>query len=192
MAGVVVIRFCRHLQIRAGRRITVMRRFIGPGLGLITVAFLVTGVSAQSLSIVPGQSIGSFRIGQDLPGVLDALGPLHSRDEFPGRPFTGYYWPLKRIAVIVNKTTQKVAALGVQLDDTYRTDKGVGAGTEMDAVRSAYGTEDGVDSHEDDDTLVYDKLGVAFVVDKSGALGSRVSFILIFGAGHYQDIFKAQ
>ena len=64
------------------------------------------------------------------------------------------------------------------------------AGTDMDSVRSAYGKEDRVDSHEDDDTLVYDTLGVAFLVDKDGALGSRVSAIFVFASGQYKNIFQ--
>ncbi len=62
----------------------------------------------------------------------------------------------------------------------------------MDAVRTAYGGEDLVDNHQEDQTLVYDKLGIAFVVDKIGALGSRVSLVFVFTPGHYRDIFKGQ
>jgi hypothetical protein len=31
---------------------------------------------------------------------------------------------------------------------------------------------------------------VAFVVDKTGALGGRVSVIFVFDHGHYKDIFQ--
>ena len=149
-----------------------------------------TSVSAQSPGIVPGQALGRFQLGQDLAPILDMLGPLHSEDDLPGGGFRGYYWPLKRIGVIVNVQTRTVAALAISYDDSYQTEKGVGAGTEMDAIRTAYGKEESVDSHQDDDTFVYDKLGVAFVVDKNGALGGRVSVIFVFGQGRYKDIFQ--
>jgi len=174
-----------------------VRRIIGTGVMLLFVAWAGTAALAQGTAaagttgaISPGQAIGSFHLGQDVTQVVTSLGPIHSEDDIPGSSLTGYYWPLKRIGAIADKTTNKVVALIVSLDDGYRTDKGVGAGTDMDAVRSAYGKEDSVDSHEDDDTLVYDTLGVAFLVDKSGALGSRVSAIFVFGSGQYKTIFE--
>jgi hypothetical protein len=167
-----------------------MRRLTGCGLALAAVGLLATAASAEGTSIVPGTSIGDFYLGEDLPSIVTTLGPLHSQDDLPGHLLTGYFWPLKRIGVIADKETDKIVALAISLDAAYQTEKGVGAGTEMDSIRSAYGPEDSVESHEEDDTLIYDKLGVAFVVDKSGALGSRVSLILVFTAGHYHDIFK--
>jgi len=174
-----------------------VRRIIGTGVMLLFVAWAGTAALAQGTAaagttgaISPGQAIGSFHLGQDVTQVVTSLGPIHSEDDIPGSSLTGYYWPLKRIGAIADKTTNKVVALIVSLDDGYRTDKGVSAGTDMDAVRRAYGKEDSVDSHEDDDTLVYDTLGVAFLVDKSGALGSRVSAIFVFGSGQYKNIFE--
>ncbi len=170
-----------------------MRRLIGSGLAvLLVVGAIAAGAAAQGTPIVPGQSIAGYRLGQDVTGIVDNLGPLHSEDDLPGNTLTGYYWPLKRIGVIVDKTSHRVVGLVVSLDDTYATDKGVAAGSEMEQVRTAYGPEDSVETHQDDETLVYDKLGVAFVVDKAGALGSRVSVIFVYGAGHYHDIFKDQ
>lgn len=170
-----------------------MRWLIGAGLAvLLAVGVLVTGAAAQSTPVVPGQSIGGFRLGQDISPIVDSLGPLHSEDDLPGAALTGYYWPLKRIGAIVDKDSHKVVGLVVSLDDTYTTDKGVAAGSEMEQVRTAYGAEDSVENHQDDETLVYDKLGVAFVVDKAGALGSRVSVIFVFGSGHYHEIFRDQ
>ncbi len=167
-----------------------MRRLIGPGLLLAALLLGAKPAFAQGTSIVPGESIGDFRLGEDLPAIVTTLGPLHSQDDLPGHFLAGYFWPLKRIGVIADKQTGKIVAIAISLDESFQTEKGVGAGTDMDSVRGAYGPEDTVENHEDDDTLIYDKLGVAFVVDKSGALGSRVSLILIFTAGHYHDIFK--
>lgn len=169
-----------------------MRHLIGFSLALAAVALIAATASAESAFIVPGQSIGDFQIGEDLRSVVDVLGPLHTREDLPLRPFTGYFWPLKRIGVIAERGTSRVVALAISLDEAYQTDKGIGAGTEMDSIRTAYGPEDLEESHDEDETLIYDKLGVAFVVDKSGALGSRVSLILVFEAGHYQEIFKPQ
>jgi hypothetical protein len=167
-----------------------MQRVVGLVVVLAVIGAMTTAGAAQNPGIVPGQTLGMFQIGQDLAPIITSLGPLHSEDDLPGGSFRGYYWPLKRIGVIINMQTQKVAALAISYDDTYQTEKGIQAGTEMDAIRSAYGKEESVDSHQDDDTLVYDKLGVAFVVDKNGALGGRVSVIFVFDHGHYKDIFQ--
>jgi len=168
-----------------------MWRLTGSGLvTLLLVGAVVGAVAAQSTAIVPGQAIAGFRLGQDITSILSAMGPLHSQEDLPGNALTGYYWPLKRIGVIADKTSHRIVGLAVSLDDTYSTDKGVAAGSEVEAIRTAYGQEDAVESHQDDQTMVYDTLGVAFVVDKSGALGSRVSVIFVFGPGHYHDIFK--
>lgn len=166
-----------------------MRRLAGIGV-VLTIGMLATAAFAQPSAIVPGQSLGEFRLGQDVAPVLDALGPLHSQDDLPGNALTGYYWPLRHLGIIADKPSRKVVALVVSLDDTYRTDKGVAAGTEMDAVRAAYGREDGVEDHPEDQLLIYDRLGVAFVVDRTGPLGSRVSAIFVFAPGHYHDIFQ--
>ena len=173
---------------RGGTRV---RRFAGAGVTLLLVVWAATAAFAQNTSsIQPGQAVGTWRLGQDVTQLVTTLGPIHSEDDIPGSSLTGYYWPLKRIGAIADKTTKKIVALVVSLDEGYRTDKGVSAGTDLDAVRTAYGHEDSVDSHQDDDTLVYDTLGVAFVVDKSGALGSRVSVIFVFGSGQYKNIFE--
>lgn len=168
-----------------------MQRVIGFVVVISLIAAMSAAVSAQSSGIVPGQAIGRLQLDQDLAPILTTLGPLHSEDDLPGGAFRGYYWPLKRIGVIVNLQTRKVAALAISYDDSIQTEKGIMAGTDMDAIRTAYGKEESVDSHQEDDTLVYDKLGVAFVVDKGGALGGRVSVIFVFGQGHYRDIFQS-
>jgi hypothetical protein len=173
-----------------------MRRMIGTGTAFVLVMWAVTAAYAQApaggMSIMPGQSVGAYHIGQDISVLVSALGPINEADDIPGSQYTGYYWPLKRIGAIADKQTNKIVALIVQLDENYRTDKGVSAGTELDALRAAYGQEDSVDSTDDDDTLVYDNLGIAFAVDKAGALSSRVSAIWVFGSGQYKSIFDQQ
>jgi hypothetical protein len=169
-----------------------MQRCVGVVAIIFAIAIVGNAAQAQTTGpgILPGEGLGSFRIGQDLAPIITALGPLHQQDDFPGGNLRGYYWPLRRIAVIVNRDTQKVAALGISYDDSYQTEKGVQAGSQLEAIRQAYGQEETVDNHQDDDTFVYDKLGVAFVVDKNGALGGRVSVIFVFTQGQYKDIFK--
>ena len=169
-----------------------MKRFLGLIIALLVVVAMSAAASAQTSGILPGRGIGNFQLGEDLDPIITSLGQLHSEDDLPGGSFRGYYWPLKRVGVIVNTQSKKVVALAISYDEGYQTEKGVMAGSEMDAVRSAYGQEESVDRHQDDDTLVYDKLGVAFVVDKSGALGGRVSVIFVFGQGHYHYIFQGQ
>ncbi len=172
------------------------RRFVGAGLAALMAALgLAAAAAAQNAAapgadIIPGQAVGGYRLGQNVGPLLSTLGPIRSQDDLPDTTLTAYFWPLRRIAVIADKSSGTIVALGVSLDDTFTTDKGVGAGTELDAVRSAYGKEDLLDDHEDDQTLVYNNLGVAFVVDKSGALSGRVSVIFVFANGHYRDIFK--
>ncbi len=172
-----------------------VRRRIVSGLAAVLAVGLLVTVSAaqgtgQNPAIVPGQAIGGYRLGQDLSSIVAALGPIHSQDDLPDTALTGYYWPLKRIGVIADKSTGKVVGVVSSLDERITTDRGVGAGTEMGALHSAYGGEDLVDNHQDDQTLVYNALGIAFVVDKTGALDSRVSVIFVFAPGHYRDIFK--
>jgi hypothetical protein len=102
---------------------------------------------------------------------------------------TGYYWPLKRIGVIADKDSKRIVALVVSLDDSYKTDRGITIGSDVNTFRTAYGKEERVDQHQDDATYVYDKLGIAFVVDDGGALDQRVSLIYVFAPGQYQAIF---
>ncbi len=166
-----------------------MRGIAGVSLVALIVGMMAAAVSAQGTPVVPGQSIGDFRVGEDLPSVIAVLGPLHSQSDFAGGTFIGYYWPLKRVGVIADKQTGIVAAVVVSLDDTYQTEKGVAAGTDIGTVRTAYGKEDGLDNTQDDSTVIYDKLGVAFVVDKGGALENRVSLIFVFDPGRYHEIF---
>src|SRR5579884_1939830 len=133
--------------VQGGRGGAGMRRLRGIGVAVLVIGTLAAAAGAQPPAIVPGQSLGDFRLGQDVTPLLDQLGPLHSQDDLPGDALTGYYWPLRHIGAIAEKTTHKIVALVVSLDDTYRTDKGIMAGAEMDAVRAAYGREGGVEDH---------------------------------------------
>jgi len=166
-----------------------MKRVIGVAAAIVAVG-VASAALAQSANVVPGQGLGGFRLGEDLDTIISTLGPLNTESDLPGGTVRRYFWPLSRIEVFVNRKTKKVTGLVALYDETYVTEKGVAAGSEMTAVRTAYGPEETVDSTEDDETLIYDKLGVAFVVDKTGALGGHVSAIFVFLKGHYRDLFK--
>lgn len=167
-----------------------MRRLTSYVLALIGVVALATAGAAQgSSAVVPGKAVGDYQLGQALDPMVSALGPLHSSDDLPSGNMTGYYWPLKRIGVIAEKQSKRVVALVVSLDDSYRTDRGVAIGSDVVVFQGAYGKADAVDQHQDDETYVYDKLGIAFVVDSGGALDHRVSLIYIFPPGQYHSIF---
>ncbi|HEV2438628.1 MAG TPA: hypothetical protein VGX97_01030 [bacterium] len=166
-----------------------MRRLTSYVLAVVGIVALATAGAAQTSAIVPGKAVGDYQLGQALDPLVSTLGPLHSSDDLPSGTMTGYYWPLKRIGVIAQKDSKRIIALVVSLDDTYRTDRGVTIGSDIGAFHSAYGKEDAVDEHQDDQTYVYDKLGIAFVVDTGGALDQRVSLMYVFPPGQYHSIF---
>jgi hypothetical protein len=166
-----------------------MRRLSGYLLALVAIVALATAAAAQASAVIPGKAIGDYQLGQTLDPMVSMLGPLHSSDDLPSGNMTGYYWPLKRIGVIADKNSKRIVALVLSLDDTYRTDRGVTVGADVGTIRNAYGKEDRLDEHQDDATYVYDKLGIAFVVDNGGTLDQRVSLIYVFPPGQYQAIF---
>ena len=166
-----------------------MRRLSSYLLALVGIVALATAAAAQGSAVIPGRAIGDYQLGQVVDPMVSSLGPLHSSDDLPTGNMTGYYWPLKRIGVIADKSSKRIVALVVSLDDTYKTDRGVTVGADVNAFRGAYGKEDRVDQHQDDSTYVYDKLGIAFVVDDGGTLDQRVSLIYVFPPGQYQGIF---
>jgi hypothetical protein len=166
-----------------------MRRVTSWVLALVGVVALATAGAAQGSAVIPGKAIGDYQLGQTLDPMMSSLGPLHSSDDLPSGNMTGYYWPLKRIGAIAVKDSGRIIALVVSLDDSYKTDSGVGIGSDVDALHSAYGKEDTVAQHQQDTTYVYDRLGIAFVVDEGGALDQRVSLMYIFPPGQYKSIF---
>jgi hypothetical protein len=147
------------------------------------------GAAAQGHLILPGHSIGGFSLGRDLTDLLLSLGPLYEGQDLPNDNFTGYFWPLRRMGVVADKTTNGVVALAITLDDAYVTDKGLTVGATVDAVRGAYGPEDALSPGQSLDTLVYDALGIAFDIDHTGALEGRVSGIFVFLPGHGHELF---
>src|SRR5579875_1545687 len=105
-----------------------MRRLRGIGVAVLVIGTLAAAAGAQPPAIVPGHSLGGFRLGQDVTPLLDQLGPLHSQHDPPGDALTGHYRWLRHIGAIAQKTPHKIVALVVSLDYTYRTDKGIMAG----------------------------------------------------------------
>ncbi|HLW46898.1 MAG TPA: hypothetical protein VKW09_03940 [bacterium] len=168
-----------------------MRRLSGYVLALVGIVALVTAAAAQGSAVIPGKAVGDYQLGEALDPLVSTLGPLHSSDDLPSGNMTGYYWPLKRIGVIAEKGSKRIVALVVSLDDTYKTDRGVTIGSDINAFQGVYGKEDTIDQHQDDATYVYNKLGIAFVVDEGGALDQRVSLIYVFPPGQYKAIFTS-
>ena len=166
-----------------------MPRLMRYVLALVGVAVLAVPGWAQGSAVIPGKAVGEYQLGQALDPLVSTLGPLHSSDDMPSGTMTGYYWPLKRIGVIAQKDSKRIVALVVSLDDTYRTDRGVAIGADIGAVHAAYGKEDSIDEHQDDQTYVYNKLGIAFVVDSGGVLDQRISLMYVFAPGQYNSIF---
>ncbi|HKX19062.1 MAG TPA: hypothetical protein VJT33_13700 [bacterium] len=166
-----------------------MRRLTSYVLALAAVVAMVTAAAAQGSAVIPGKAIGDYQLGQTLDPLVTTLGPLHSSDDLPSGTLTGYYWPLRRIGLIAEKDTKRIVALVVSLDDSYKTDRGITVGADINSLRAAYGKEDSVDEHQDDSTYVYDKIGIAFVVDNGGALDQRVSLMYVFPPGRYGSIF---
>lgn len=160
------------------------------GFALI-VACLVPPACGSSLErrIVPGRSIGGFSLGEDVGGLVGALGPLYGTSDLPNDNLEGYYWPLKRVGAVVERKSNKIIALATSLDDGYLTDNGIGAGARLDAVRRVFGEEDAIDPAQAGGILVYDALGIAFVVNDAGALEGRVSAVFVFQPGRSRDIF---
>lgn len=168
-----------------------MRRLTQYALALVGVVALATAGSAQGSAVIPGKAVGDYQLGQALDPLVSTLGPLHSSDDLPSGTMTGYFWPLKRIGAIAQKDSKRIVALVVSLDDTYRTDRGVTIGSDVDAFHTAYGKEDSIDEHQDDQTYVYNRLGIAFVVDNGGVLDQRVSLMYVFTPGQYSTIFTS-
>ena len=113
-----------------------MRRLSSYMLALVAVTALATAGAAQGSSVIPGKAIGDFQLGETVDPMVSSLGPLHSSDDLPAGNMTGYYWPLKRIGVIAQKDSNRIVALVVSLDDSYKTDQGVGVGSDVNALRA--------------------------------------------------------
>src|SRR5579871_2231 len=175
------------------RRCAVIGVMLLAGLSMATMAWgqgtPTAAPQGAGGGIVPGQAIGTFQLGEDVGQAVSTLGPVHSEDAV-GKALKVEYWPLRRIGTVTDASTNKIIAIVVSMDDGYRTDKGIGAGAALDAIHSAYGTEDTTDSGQDHNVLVYDKLGIAFAVDTSGPLLGRVSEVYVFGPGQYAKIFR--
>ena len=148
-----------------------------------------TAASSQDRRIVPGHSIGRFSLGEDIASLVATLGLLYSGRDLPNNNFTGYYWPFKRLGAVAERKTNKIVALAISLDDTYMTDGGIGPGARFDTVRRIYGPEDAVNQDQTGDVLVYETLGIAFVVGDVGSLEGRVSAVFVFLPGHSHDVF---
>ncbi|HLJ60508.1 MAG TPA: hypothetical protein VKZ50_12340 [bacterium] len=161
-------------------------------LALIPIAaacLLLSGLPVQAQSgVVPGRSIGAFHLGDSLESVTEVLGPGSPPALLP-QAMISYYWPSRHLGVVVDVVTRKIVALVASSEINYRTAKGVGIGSGADEVESAFGRRSGIDNGDGTVVLVYNHVGVAFVVARTVSLHDRVSTIFVFAPGEYHRIF---
>ncbi len=143
---------------------------------------------AQSNPVVPGRSIGLFHLGDSVEIVSEMLGPPLPPALLP-QAVLSYHWPLRHLGALVDVVTRKIVALSGSDDAGYRTAGGLGVGSSPNAIRSAYGRAETVDYGDGAIMLVYDRAGVAFLIDHAAGKGDRVSTVFVFARGTYRDIF---
>ena len=158
-------------------------------VALVGVALLGLPAAAQTgASIVAGQSVGGLRIGASVSDVIAALGSLYESEDSESGKYTLYDWPLKPFAVAVEKESGTVVLILVGFSDAYRTDKDIAGGSDRQAVETAYGREYTSSDGGRSTRLIYDGLGIAFDLGRSGSLVSRVTQIFVFVPGQWKAI----
>jgi len=161
------------------------------GVALVGVALLGLPAAAQTGSnIIAGQSAGSLRIGTSVSDVIAALGSLYESEDSESGKYTLYDWPLKPFAVAVDKESNRVVLVLVGFTDAFSTDKGIAGGSERQAVETAYGKEYTASEGSRSTRIIYDDLGIAFDLGRSGALSSKVTQIFIFVPGQWKAIME--
>ena len=134
--------------------------------------------------IIYGQSIGRLRLGMPAAEVLAALGAAAATTSLPGLG-TDYLWYSgSRPAGLGVRATAAgiVGQIWIVGDSGYRTPEGLHVGSSEAEVRTALGPPSwtvAVSSQDKTTTLMYDRLGVWFVIrpDDRPALPGRVSRI---------------
>ncbi len=120
--------------------------------------------------------------------VSEMLGPPLPPALLP-QAMLSYHWPLRHLGALVDVVTRKIVALSGSDDAGYRTAAGLGVGSSPNAIRAAYGYAETVDYGDGAIVLVYDRTGVAFLIDRSAGKGDRVSTVFVFAGGKYRDVF---
>ncbi len=137
--------------------------------------------------VVAGQAAGGIRVGGDVNDAMGILGPVLNRSERD--KYAVYDWPFKPFLVVAEKENGKVVLVLIQLSDLYMTDKGnVTGGSDRALVEAAYGKEFATDDGQRTLTMVYDPLGIAFDIGKSGVLSGKVMSIIVFVPNQWKAI----
>ena len=158
-------------------------------VALVAVALLALPAAADpGSSIVAGKVAGEIQLGASVGDVIATLGGLYESEDSESGKYTLYDWPLKPFAVAVDKESGHVVLVLVGFTDAFHTDKGIAGGSERQAVESAYGKEYTSSEGNRSTRLIYDDLGIAFDLGRSGALSSKVTQIFIFVPGQWKAI----
>ncbi len=155
---------------------------------LLGVALFALPAAAQSAAtVIAGQAAAGVRLGAHINDALVVLGPVN--DKTDREKYSVYDWPLKPFLVVAEKESGKVVLVLIQLSDTYKTDKGgLTGGSDRELVEATYGKEYATDEDQRTITLIYDAVGIAFDVGKTGVLMGRVMSIIVFMPGQWKAI----
>jgi hypothetical protein len=146
-------------------------------------------VAGQTSGIIAGQSAAGARIGGSVEEAVSALGTFYEKADTKSGKYTAYAWSLRPVLALTEKESGKIVFIIVVNSDSYTTDRGsITGGTERTSVESNYGREFTTDEEGSTVTLIYDALGIAFDIDKSGPLQGRVSQISVFPPGQWKAI----
>ena len=151
------------------------------------IALFGLPVAAQSGgAVVAGQAAGGIRVGQGIQDAMGLLGSVVNQSE--REKYVIYDWPFKPFLVVAEKDTGKVVLVLIQLSEQYRTDKGgITGGSDRTIVEDSYGKEFATDEGRTL-TMIYDPLGIAFDIGKSGVLSGKVMSIIVFVPGQWKAI----
>ena len=161
------------------------------------VALLALAIAAPAAGqtsgavIVAGQSAAGLRIGGSIDEAVSVLGSFYEKADTRSGKYTAHAWALRPVLALTDKESGKIVFILVVNTDAYRTDRGgITGGTERTAVEATYGSDFTTDEEGSSVTLIYDALGIAFDIDKSGPLQGRVSQISVFTPGQWKMIIE--
>lgn len=165
-------------------------------VGIVVAVILVVTASAwaqTNTAIIAGQSLAGVRIGGSANDAISLWGTLYDRSDSDSGKYALYDWPLRPFTVVADKESGRIVLIGVALTDTYRTDRGgITGGAERQVVETAYGSGATVTEGQASTLLVYDSMGIAFFLGKTGVLNGRVFQIVVFTPGQWKAITEGQ
>jgi hypothetical protein len=160
------------LEVKAVKMVTV--------LGVVVLLLLAPSAASQIPDdnlIVPGQRIGKWRLEMTIRDLVQMNGPattiftLNLLDIVPPSPQRYDWGPLGFAAI--TRDGQRVEFFLV-LSPAFKTEKGVGPGSNRVAVQSAYGTPTAETRAGVTTRMIYDAIGFAANVERDAVVGSNV------------------